>query len=355
MKLLSVINALLALWIETVANTISIFVERFATRPSLRLFEQSDGTFRIEGDAKEKPDALHYIRIDDGALSPAFASLVKGKRVELVLQRKRFLCRSLDFPRRATEFLDGIVRAQIDRLTPWRAQDALFGYSRPVEIGNDRIGITIAATARASAQTYLEAIANLGAQSIGISTRLDEFGAPADTIAMIEQARQATIDRSRLRHALAATLLIAVALMALTQTASYFVGGIFDDERNELAQQITKQRTAMRVGRDAQKGQQGAQKSLEKLKHETPSSVLLLEALSAALPDDTYLTELRIDGKKLQIVGLTRNAPALIGLIEHSHHFNQASFFAPTTQASRESRESFHIETQVKPTFTVTP
>ena len=59
-----------------------------------------------------------------------------------------------------------------------------------------------------------------------------------------------------------------------------------------------------------------AAQSLEQRKHTTPSSVIVLEALSAVLPDDTYVTELRIDGEKLQIVGVTSDAPSLIKLIE---------------------------------------
>ena len=84
-----------------------------------------------------------------------------------------------------------------------------------------------------------------------------------------------------------------------------------------------------------------------------PSSVIMLEALSQLLPDHTYVTELHLAGSKLQIVGITRDAPSLIPLIEQSKHFTRATFYAPTTRAPSDPGERFHIETRVEPKNTV--
>jgi len=55
----------------------------------------------------------------------------------------------------------------------------------------------------------------------------------------------------------------------------------------------------------------------------------------------------------LQIVGVTRDAAGLIGLIEQSPHFTRAKFYAPTTRTPGEPGERFHIEAQIKPIFAV--
>jgi len=68
-------------------------------------------------------------------LSPAdWEATLRGSRVELLLKSDHVLFRSLDFPRQAADFLDGMIRAQIDRLTPWSANDAVFGWGRPATL-----------------------------------------------------------------------------------------------------------------------------------------------------------------------------------------------------------------------------
>ena len=85
------------------------------------------------------------------------------------------------------------------------------------------------------------------------------------------------------------------------------------------------------------------------------ASVLVLDALSQILPDNTYVTELHLAGNKLQIVGITRDAPSLIPLIEQSPHFTRATFYAPTTRSPSDPGERFHIEMKVEPKNTVAP
>src|SRR6202043_3469860 len=141
-----------------------------------------------------------------------------------------------------------------------------------------------------------------------------------------------------------------VALLAVTSAA--YVGSSLGAQEGELARQISRGGAAIRSGND---GDRSPIAALERRKYETPASVIVLEALSQVLPDNTYVTELHLAGSKLQISGITRDAPSLIPLIEQSQHFTRATFYAPTTRSPSDPGERFHIEARIEPKNTVNP
>jgi general secretion pathway protein L len=351
MKLLRQIIEAISLWIDSVAATINSIFERLRSQRRVQLLEEENDTFTLHLVDSGKSPVLsdHRVHISSGsivgALPPKWISTLRGSRIELVLQPSRFLFRPLELPKRAAEYLEGIVRSQIDRLTPWTANEALFSWTPPTDAPNDRIHLMIAATARSMIAPYLSAISNLNAASIVVTTtQLNPTKGPP--VRFAEQRTRSAVNVQRVRMILMATFL----LSGLAAAASIGISAIASDnlsaEQQDLLRKISARKAAMR---NLSEG--SVLQALEKRKQTTPSSVIALEALSALLPDDTYVTEFRIDGEKLQIVGMTSDTPSLIGLIEQSPHFARATFFAPTTRSPGTTKEQFHIESHINPVF----
>lgn len=339
-------------WIEAVAKTI-VSSGRLRGVASVRLIEEENNYFRLElpDGAKNAKISGAKIRIVDGripAISREIAASMQGSRAELVFRSNRFLFRTLELPLRAAEFLDGIIRAQIDRLTPWTAQEAAFGWTAPTHSEADRLSLTVCATPRVSFGPYLAALEGLGVQSAFVCAApiSADMAAP---IKVLEHKGQDAFDHDRLRRVLAGVILLIALSAAVVSALDQFVGADFVSQRQAIDQQISLRRTALL--RDGLAGKPQTQKLLEQRKREMPSSVMVLEALSRILPDHTYVTELRIEGEKLQIIGVTHDAPALIPLMEQSHQFTHATFFAPTTSSAGDVGERFHIEARIKPSF----
>jgi general secretion pathway protein L len=346
-------------WIDSVAGTVNRLMHRLQSNRDVQIIEGASDTFTLRvagGGKKSRKSSLpdRQIRIAEGVIAdplPAdWAQILRGSRAEMVLRPNRFLFRPLELPRRAVEFLDGIVRSQIDRLTPWTSGEAVFSWTPPTEAPNDRIELTIAATARALVAPYVQAIADLGVASVAVLTVPTDAAPGAAPIKVYEQRARGVLEIDRIRQALIALLLISGLAAAGTMGYSAFALGSLDAEQQSLEQKIAARRAAMRSGPAATVS---ARRLLERRKQTTPSNVIVLEALSQILPDHTYVTELRVEGDKLQIVGVTRDAAALIGLIEQSPHFEHAAFYAPTTRTPGDPGERFHVEAHIKPVFAV--
>jgi general secretion pathway protein L len=344
MNFLKAIGAVIGAWTASVAAAVIAALDRIVSPRVVRLVEDDAGGFALQGARSD--NAPSRVSFADGSLTGNnLAQTFRGSRVEIVLQPKRFLFRQLELPARAADFIEGIVRAQIDRLTPWSASEAVFGCSAPVANGSDGITTTIAATTRKTAMGFVQAVSVFHPAAVAVCTDVAERN--AERVKVFEQKARGHLDPARLSRMLAIVLGVAATAAVLSLAVSTYVSDSLGAQENELARQIAQRRAAIRAGADG--GDRSPVAALERRKYETPSSVIVLEALSRVLPDHTYVTEMHLAGNKLQIAGITRDAPSLIPLIEQSEHFRRATFYAPTTRAPSDPGERFHIEARVEP------
>jgi general secretion pathway protein L len=332
-------------WIDDVAATLDGAVSWVRPGRVIELREQADGSFlgaeRRRGRATPLSDAP--LRFEQDALPGESRERLARSRVDVLLSPSRFVFRTLELPRAAEPFLDGVVRSQIDRLTPWIASEAAFGWSAPVDVGPDRISVTVAATGRGLIVPIVDAIIASRAYSVQVSTSAED--ASTRIPVLFHEADQRA--DQRLRRRLAIGFGVAALAFLVSLAVWLVVGSSYQARESVLQGQIAERRAGLTQTGSAL---EQAVQSLQARKRTTPAAVLVVEALSKALPDGAHLTELRIEDGKVQMVGLARDSAALIRMIEQSGQFSQATFFAPTVRAPNGS-ETFHIEARPEPPF----
>jgi len=344
------ITSALSRWIDEVAETVLAGIEQLRTSALVRFSERKDGTFIAEAmqpvAASPGPDTS--FRLGCGDLAEAdldrVKAVVKDTRVEILLEPDRFLFRPLELPSRAGEFLEGIVRSQIDRLTPWSAADALYGWSPPIETSNGRMVIRVAATGRNLVAPLTDTLAGLGAASIRLSVRSPEPN--EEPILVSDQKTRAAREIHQARRILLSILAGLGGLAAVSVLAQIIAGSDLEARQADIGVRIEAIRASLQARRDPASEPVAA---LQRRKQEAASSVLVLEALSGTLPDHTYLTELRMQDGKVQIIGMTKDAPSLIEQLERNPQFSEASFYAPTTRSLAKPGDNFHIEAKIVP------
>jgi general secretion pathway protein L len=351
-----------SIWMAVVAEAAVAAINRFGARRQVHVIETGQNSFTMRMIAKPKqsaPSDLHFELVDDepGPALPAdWKAALRGSQFEVFLRSSRFLFRPLDLPKRAAEFLDAMVGSQIDRLTPWTANEATFSWTAPVETSNERINLTVIAAPKARMNPLIRLAEYCGAGSValyatrqGSDASTDGRPAMVGATKVLEKRMRGAVDVARVRRILAAVLLTAAVSATLSLGIANVVGGRLDEQQRQLSSKISERRAALRLKLASSNDE--AQGILVRRKHATPSNVVVLDALSRILPDNTYVTELRIEKDKLQVVGVTQDAPSLVKLLEQSPHFAHATFFAPTTRSANDPGERFHIEARINPFF----
>jgi general secretion pathway protein L len=342
-------------WLDDVAAGLTRLGAMVRRSRRIELVEQADGSFLVVDVSKQPAEGAEgpSLRIDESGMadpiSPDTRSLLTRSSVDVMLAPSHFIFRSLELPQGARQFLEGVVRSQIDRLTPWSANEAAFGWSEPTEAGNGQIAVTVAATARSLVAPIARAVMTARADQVRMATRIGE--GQTLVIPVFSQDIGGGNGGQGLRKGLVAGLALSGLAFALSLGAWLVAGGGNEARMADLQNQIAGRRSELmnRRGPAAEE----ALKALQARKWATPSAVMTLEALTKTLPDDSHLTEFRIEGGKVQIAGSATDPPALIRLIEQSRQFTQATFFAPTVRG-QSGGQSFHIEAHIQPSFAVT-
>jgi general secretion pathway protein L len=318
-----------AAWLDLVAESVVAGLSRLRRGEPVQLVETDGAMFNLR-----LADGVDLRLPLDGAPAPA----LRNRDIDLLLQPRHFLYRPLELPKRAGDYLQGIVRSQIDRLTPWPPEHAMFGWTVPKDAPDDRISLSVAATSRARIEPLLHDLKAMGARSVRVFMQDPDGGAP---IKVHEQAGSGALGVGHVRNALFATVAGLAVAAAVATLASDMLGSRFASELEEREQQIGVQRRILAAS--AQQDAPGV-RELEQRKHESTPAVLVLDALARALPDHSYATEVSIAEGKLDVLGISSDPPALIAILEKVHGFSRASFAAPTTQVDNGAGERFHIQ-----------
>ncbi len=275
------------------------------------------------------------------ALAPeALAELAatRWSAVELRMPAAQIFERKFSLPAASREFLAPIIEHRLDRLTPWRPDRVLYGFRvDDGEASDGAVSVTLTATSRDLVAAPLQRIGAAGLVPTAIGA---EGEGPQHPLAVnllgggAVTPPRAGSHRFVSRTALAVGGLSLVAFIATAVLATGAAGG-----RDAAAQNLAKARRLLRASSIQNLGSR--EQLMLAAKQPARSTLLLVDALSTAIPADTYLNELVIQPDKVRLVGSSGNAPALIGKIEAVGLSNVR--FTSAIARNREGRDDFEL------------
>lgn len=282
------------------------------------------------------------------AFQAALGQLPASRReIALMLPPGRVLCKTLTLPLATEENLRQVLEFQIEQHTPFSPGEVYFGYrvlARDFQRG--QLTLEFAATPRDAVDQALKTLNGWGAP---VRAVVAENMLAANELVNLLPAAQGKAP-SRLMRGLNPWLAGLLVLLALGAMAMPL---------------LIKREAVVQLQPWVEKGKQAAQAAdalrrqletrvdqhnylLEK-RQALPPVIMALEELTRVLPDDTWVQQLDIKGKELQIQGETASSFRLIGLFEQSAMFHDANFRAPLTKGQTSGAERYQLALQMQP------
>jgi len=259
---------------------------------------------------------------------------------DLLVPDQQVLRKTVNMPIAAENNLRQALAFEMDRQTPFRANDVYFDCRL---LDRDKEGGHLKAELLVVRKSLVDdAIAELGPRGLapsGVDVKLD--GAPAGLNLLPPESRYRITNRQSRINAI---LAVAVAVMLAWVMAQSL--WLRDHQIEELQSDIeVAQDNARRVQNIRQQIDDASEAAGFMQKHraaEVPA-VKVLSEVTRLLPDDTYLDRLLISSGNVQMQGKSDNAQQLIELVNASQMFDNASFRGPTRLDSRSGKEIFDL------------
>ncbi len=257
------------------------------------------------------------------------------------LPAARVLRRTIDLPAAASENLGEVLAFDIDRQTPFTAEQIYFDHAvREIDRKEGRVLVELVAAPR-----ELVDGATAMARELGLVPRAVEVawpGGEGPRVNLMPRTREAR-GPAFLRPLTVGLAILAVGLaVAAVAVPLQQKAAVAEALREQVAEHRKRAEAVQRLEKEIEQ-LTSQRRFLVARRAARPLTIEVLDELTSVVPDDTWLFRLRTTDHEVQIFGYSASATALIGLIEQAPLFEDAQFRAPLTRDARTDAERLHI------------
>jgi len=268
------------------------------------------------------------------------------RQVVLLLPRDSALEKTITLPLAAEENLREVLAFEMDRQTPFRADQVYYDCTVPArEPKNHTLTMDLVVTPRQALDELLAGLARIGLYPDVVTTRTRDARPLPVNLLSAESRKLRPLAARRVNFLLGGlTLALLTATVALPLLHKSHVITTLD----HLLDTVSVQAAAAHRLSEEVEHLRASSRFLAEKKRSTPMVLFTLNELTRTLPDNTWLERLEITGTEVQLEGVSESAAALIPLLESSPSFQNAHFRSPVTRAPLANEERFHVSVQLQ-------
>ncbi len=317
-------------------------------------------------------DKAHFLRSKGGSLKrvgsiflddPELAAAPPGAQIQAVhriidraglhgvgglvrLPRDKVLRRVVDLPAAAAENLREVLGFEMDRQTPFKADEVCFDFRiRGQDPQRKRIKVDLVVVPR----DVVDRVMRL-ADAWGVDLDLVDMGGKTtqedQLFDLLPRASRAARGQVRRRLSFASGVLCA----ALLSAAVYLPLQTKRDDLTSLEAELARARAdAGKVDEMRQQVEDLTTRGrfVVELKGKQRTATEVLNEVTRLLPDTTWVLKFGLRNNKLSVSGYSGKPSALIGLLEDSEMFASVRFSSPVTMDQKVGLERFNLTATV--------
>ena len=269
-----------------------------------------------------------------------------GEDVVLLLPADWLLRKSIVLPAGVGHDLGGALALEMDRQTPFAADKVYFDFHvGERSAAGKTITVDLILTPKQRLDPLLAMLHSAGVAPVAV-TGLGADGAllPAN---LLPSERRASKPRvfGRLNSVLAVAVLglLTAAIAVPVVQKQRAIAAL--EPRVDAAMLAAREGSATRA--TIERLTHGTSALIER-KHAEPTTLQLLDEVTRAIPDHTWIERVEIDGPEVQLHGQSPSAAGMIALFQASELFADPEFRSPVTQINNSAQEKFHISVRWK-------
>jgi general secretion pathway protein L len=268
-----------------------------------------------------------------------------GRTAVLRLTEQDVLGKTVTLPLAAERELEQVLGFEMDRETPFKAEEIYWNHQIDgVDRQNGRLSVRLVLLPKANLAPLLTALGQFG-----IRPRRAEIADGPDAGAYLPLEGDGGRTH-RASHRLIWSAAVCCAILGVAAVVTPFLR----QERAlaSLDQQIAVGRTAAAEAdslRQEIDRLTGSADFIESERDKAGRPLAVLAAATRVLPDDTYLTEMELQKRKVTLTGRSAAAARLIGPLAADGSFRNPGFAAPVTRVEALHTELFTINAEVAP------
>jgi general secretion pathway protein L len=330
---------------ETIKRLLSesqSFIIIRAENNQLNLTYQFDG--QVEQLATLERDKSAIARYQD--LLATDERLGKAK-VILRLNRQDAIQKELTLPIAAKENLHQVIAYELDRYTPFKADQVYFTVKRlPKQLNNevDSLKVLLVLTTRTTLNALYADVKAMGIVPLfaDYEGATNDFEHGNDVYNLLPNHLRPEV--AKIPRIIHSTLIALVFLLLATVIVMpVWLESQAVDALTKKVHKLEKEANKIKALQLETDALMEETQQLINEKSTAPSTITMLNTLSILMKDDTRLAYLQYADKQLQIQGESPAASTLISVLEDSEQFSNAVFVSPVTQDSISKQEHFQI------------